>query len=218
MPRSRPGAAGLPSPAHTRLVWSVLAGAVVGAAVGALVHPALGALAAIAAMGAVFVSSGVRVLWPLSADRTRESAARENFGRRLEEALVAGAAVASLATVVVMLALGRSADRNVAAAVGLAGVATSWAMLHLMYATRYAKLYYRDVAGGIDFNNPDHRPTYQDFLYFSYNLGMTYQVSDTAVSDTTIRAVVLRHTLLSYVFGTGILAAAINLVEGVVTH
>ena len=59
-------------------------------------------------------------------------------------------------------------------------------------------------------------PAYRDFLYFSYNLGMTYQVSDTGVSSRTIRAVVLRHCLLSYAFGTVILATTINVVAGIV--
>jgi uncharacterized membrane protein len=92
-----------------------------------------------------------------------------------------------------------------------------WAGLHLMYATRYAHLYYGAPEGGINFNSPDH-PTYRDFLYFSYNLGMTYQVSDTSVGNATIRAVALRHCLLSYVFGTVILATTINLVTGIVTR
>ena len=52
-----------------------------------------------------------------------------------------------------------------------------------MYATRYAHLYYETPEGGIDFN-ADDPPTYRDFLYFSYNLGMTYQVSDTSVAST----------------------------------
>ena len=72
------------------------------------------------------------------------------------------------------------------------------------------------MPGGIDFNSDDE-PAYRDFLYFSYNLGMTYQVSDTAVSSSAIRGVVLRHCLLSYVFGTVILATTINLVTGIVT-
>ena len=91
----------------------------------------------------------------------------------------------------------------------------SWAGLHLMYAARYAYLFYSEAPGGIDFN-ADDPPAYRDFLYFSYNLGMTYQVSDTSVSSRTIRAVVLRHALLSYVFGTVILATTINLVASVV--
>jgi hypothetical protein len=51
-------------------------------------------------------------------------------------------------------------------------------MLHLMYTARYAYLYYSEPVGGIDFNSND-QPSYRDFLYLSYNLGMTYQVSDT---------------------------------------
>ncbi|MFJ6947080.1 DUF1345 domain-containing protein [Streptomyces wuyuanensis] len=93
-------------------------------------------------------------------------------------------------------------------------VLAGWAALHLMYATRYAYVYHEN-AGGIDFNSP-HPPAYRDFFYFSDNLGMTHQVSDTDVSSSTIRAIVLRHALLSYVFGTSILATALNLVVGIV--
>ena len=152
----------------------------------------------------------------MNARTTHDHARRENFKPFVDELVVVGAAVASLVAIVVLLVLGHTEHRKAAAAVGLAGVAMAWAMLHLMYAARYAYLYYSQPVGGIDFND-DEAPAYRDFFYFSYNLGMTYQVSDTAVRSSTIRAVVLRHTLLSYVFGTGILAAAINLVEGIVT-
>jgi uncharacterized protein DUF1345 len=93
----------------------------------------------------------------------------------------------------------------------------AWAGLHLTYAARYAYLHCTLSAGGIDFNDPDYHPAFRDFFYFSYNLGMTYQVCDASVSDPTIRAVALRHCLLSYGFGTIILATAINLVVGIVT-
>jgi uncharacterized membrane protein len=97
----------------------------------------------------------------------------------------------------------------------LVGVATAWGSLHLMYAVRYAHLYYAMApVGGIDFNGEDE-PTFRDFFYFSYNLGMTYQVSDTAVTSPAIRSVVLRHCLLAYLFGAAILATAINLVAGI---
>jgi len=72
------------------------------------------------------------------------------------------------------------------------------------------------AAGGIDFNS-EEPPSYRDFLYFSYNLGMTYQVSDTNVTSPVVRAIVLRHCLLSYAFGTVILATTINLVVGIAT-
>ena len=71
------------------------------------------------------------------------------------------------------------------------------------------------VVGGIDFNRPNYRPRYQDFAYFSFNLGMTFQVSDTTVSDPAIRVTVLRHTLLSYMFTTLVLANVINVIVGI---
>ena len=115
-----------------------------------------------------------------------------------------------------LLLLGSSDAGHAAAAIALGGVFMAWAALHLMYATRYAYIFYRTPSGGIDFNS-DEPPAYSDFLYFSYNLGMTYQVSDTSVSTSTLRKVVLRHCLLSYLFGTSILATTINLVAGIVT-
>jgi uncharacterized membrane protein len=118
--------------------------------------------------------------------------------------------------IVVLLVAGGSNIRTLAAAIGLVGLFLSWGMLHLLYTARYAYLFYTEPAGGIDFNN-NEPPSYRDFFYFSYNLGMTYQVSDTDVSSTAIRSVVLRHCLLSYLFGTVILAATINLVAGLLT-
>lgn len=196
-----------------RLAVAVAAGAVFGAVVGLLADVPLGVLAGIAVIEAVFVAAGWTALWPMDAGATRQNTTREDFRPVADEIAVVTVAVCGLVGIVVLLLLG---DSDVAAAVALAGVFMAWAALHLMYATRYAHLYYLPEAGGIDFNSDDP-PAYRDFLYFSYNLGMTYQVSDTAVSSTTIRAVVLRHTLLSYVFGTSVLATTINLVAGAVT-
>ena len=97
---------------------------------------------------------------------------------------------------------------------GLVTIFLTWAVLHLMYGARYAHEYYRHPQGGIDFNDREP-PRYVDFLYFSFNLGMTFQVSDTNVSTTRLRAVILRHCLLSYIFSTVILAATVNVVLGV---
>jgi hypothetical protein len=69
-------------------------------------------------------------------------------------------------------------------------------------ATRYSHLYYAKPTGGIDFSSEEESPTYRDFFYFSDNLGIPYQVSDTDVSNTAIRAVVPRHCIIFYVFGT----------------
>ncbi|MFJ8503629.1 DUF1345 domain-containing protein [Streptomyces avermitilis] len=206
----------LPRSAVPRLAAAVGAGAVIGAVVGLVRDASLGILAGIAAAQALFVVSGWIVLWPMDATATHRNARREDFRPGAEESVVVAAALCGLVGIVLLLLLGRSGDSHSAAATALGGVFMSWASLHLMYATRYAYLYYSMSASGIDFNS-DQPPAYRDFLYFSYNLGMTYQVSDTSVTSATIRAVVLRHCLLSYVFGTSILATTINLVTGIVT-
>lgn len=206
---------GAPSSAPGRLVLAGAVGVAVLVVVTLLVNAPLGVLSGLAAMGAAFNLGGVVVLWPMTADDTRRNAVRQDYRPHIEELLVVVAALGSLVGVIVLLVMGDPNTRTAAAATGVAGVFLAWSMLHLMYAARYAHRYYIEPVGGIDFNN-DQPPSYRDFFYFSYNLGMTYQVSDTSVSDSAIRSVVLRHCLLSYVFGTGILAAAINLVLGIV--
>jgi uncharacterized membrane protein len=176
-----------------------------------------GALIGIAVAGVCFVALGWLVLWRLD---PAVNAATEDPSRTVEEGLVVGVALASLGGIAAFLIAGGSSGPTWTAAVAVLGVAMSWASLHLMYAARYAKLYYTKMgdgfAEGIDFGG-EKPPSYADFLYFSYNLGMTYQVSDTGVTRPEIRSVVLFHCLLSYVFGTAILATTVNLVLGALT-
>ena len=187
----------------------------IGVVVGALTDPLLGVLSGIASTATIFDLTGWWALWPIDSESTSRHARRDEFEPRLEELVVVAWALAGLVAVVLLLLLGKTEERPLVALLALAGIAMSWAGLHLMYAARYAYLFYSHPPGGIDFNGDDP-PAYRDFLYFSYNLGMTYQVSDTDVSSRTIRVVVLRHCLLSYAFGTVILATTINVVANVV--
>jgi uncharacterized membrane protein len=211
----------LPPSAVTRLAGAAVVGAVIGVVLSVLTDTSLAVLAGIATTETLFVAVGWAVLWPMDATATHSNARREDFRPVTEEILVVAAALSGLFGIVVLLLRGDSDTSHAATALG--GVFMAWAALHLMYASRYAALYYMTPAGGttpaggIDFNSADP-PAYRDFLYFSYNLGMTYQVSDTSVSRSAVREVVLRHCLLSYVFGTSILATAINLVVGIVTR
>ena len=192
-----------------------MGGILIAVVVTALIDPLLGVLVGIVATAATFVLTGWWALWPMDAESTSSHARRDEFEPRLEEVVVVAWALGGLIAVTLLLLLSRTNERSLVALLALAGVAMSWAGLHLLYAARYAYLYYSEVPGGIDFNG-DESPAYRDFLYFSYNLGMTYQVSDTDVSSRTIRTVVLRHCLLSYAFGTVILATTINLIAGIV--
>ena len=127
--------------------------------------------------------------------------------------------LASLAGVAVLLIGGqtRGVAQVVDALVGVLVVAVGWLCVHTVYVLRYARLYYATAADGrapIDFNM-DEAPSFSDFAYFSFNLGMAYQVSDTAVRSTQVRRVILGHCLLAYLYGTIVIASTINLVAGI---
>lgn len=205
----------LSSSASYRLIGSLLVGVAAGLTGVWRSSIPLGLLIGVTLTHTVFVVWGWIVLWPMDADATSRNAGREDMRPSLEELMVVVVSLGGLLGIVVLLVAGRSHDTAAAAAIALGGVFMAWASLNLMYAARYARLYYLDGAGsGIDFNQ-QAPPSYRDFLYFGYNLGMTYQVSDTSVSCSRIRAVILRHTLLSYVFGAVVLASTINLVAGI---
>lgn len=206
----------IPVAALSRLVLSLVAG-VVASLLGAAAGTAPGLLIGVAVAGTCFVGTGWLVLWPMDADDTRRNTGREDFRPLIDEAVVVVVSLLGLSGIVGLLLVDRASAAVWPSAVAVVGVFMAWASLHLMYAARYAFVYYTvDEPGGIDFNT-DAAPAFRDFLYFSYNLGMTYQVSDTDVQSAAIRAIVLRHCLLSYLFGTAILATMINLVVGTLT-
>ena len=85
--------------------------------------------------------------------------------------------------------------------------------MHTVFALRYAHIYYTEPEGGIDFKTKGgERPDYVDFAYTAFTVGMTFQVSDTDITRREIRRTVLRHALLSFLFGAVIVASAVNIV------
>jgi len=152
-------------------------------------------------------------------EQTRTHAIVEEPARGVSDALIVVLSMASLISVGIVLVQAAAAsgvERALIAALAIGSVALSWILLHTLFALRYARLYYREPVGGIDFNQ-DEKPRYTDFAYLSFTLGMTYQVSDTDVTDHRIRATVLGHSLLSFIFGAFILATTINLIAGLGT-
>jgi uncharacterized membrane protein len=92
----------------------------------------------------------------------------------------------------------------------------AWTIVSTHFTFRYASLYYDGVDGGIDFNT-EALPDYLDFAYLAFTVGMTYQVSDTDITDRKIRRAITRHALLSYLFGTCIVATTINVVASFIS-
>src|SRR4029077_12679427 len=99
------------------------------------------------------------------------------------------------------------------AALGLVSIAVSWLTVHTIFALKYAVLYFGGAEGGVNFHQ-EEPPCYRDFAYMAMTVGMTFQVADTDLHATSLRAAVLKHALLSYLFGAVILAATINLIAG----
>jgi uncharacterized membrane protein len=152
----------------------------------------------------------------LHRDTTAGLAGSEDPDRLFIDVLMVFASLASLGGVGWGLVQAGKTDGKVElmhVATGILSVVLSWALVHTIFTLRYARLYYRAPKGGIDFNS-DEDPTYRDFAYFAYTIGMTFQVSDTSITASNIRHTVLRHALLSYLFGTVIVATTINLVAG----
>ena len=203
-----------PLSAHLRLAIAVAVGVVAGGMASLALDGLLAVLVGACGVSLAYVVLAVSVLWPMDAARTRSNSVREDFQPLVQEATVVALSLVNLLTIMVILVRGGTETRTTGAVLGLLGILLTWAMLHLMYGARYAHEDYRHPQGGIDFND-DEPPRYVDFLYFSFNLGMTFQVSDTNVSTTRLRAVILRHCLLSYIFSTVILAATVNVVLGV---
>jgi uncharacterized membrane protein len=156
------------------------------------------------------------VIWPMTADDTARRATEEDPSRANTDLLVLSASVASLAAVTVVVVHAHSAHgatQAMLAGLGALSVAASWFTVHTVFLLRYALLYYAEPEGGIDFKM-NERPCYRDFAYVALTLGMTFQVSDTDLHSTQMRATALRHALLSYLFGAVILAVVINLIAG----
>lgn len=201
--------------AGNRLVASIVLGLVVGVVIALVEAAAFATLVGITVVTTTFVILGTAVLWPMDAEATQANAKREDFRPIIDEVVVTVAQLLGIGGIVGLLIMGGSDAGPLPAAIALLGVFMSWAGLQLLYSARYAFLYFDgDEPAGIDFNT-DVPPRYLDFLYFGFSVGMSLGVPDTSVSTTEIRAVVLRHSLLSYIFNAVILATAINLVVGV---
>ncbi len=205
---------GLGVSATTRLAVSAVAGVATGVAVSLLATWRYGLLVGWIVTAVIFLSWMWLRIWPMDAEATSAHALREDPGKAVTEVTVLLASVASLAAVVLLLTGASSGGSGlIQAAVSVGGVAAAWASVHTIFAIRYARLYYADDPGGIEFNQ-DEPPAYADFAYLALTLGMTYQVSDTDLKTGEIRRTALRHALLSFLFGTFIIATTINLVAG----
>lgn len=153
------------------------------------------------------------LVWPYDPDQTASHAEYEEPGRQTVFALILVGALASLVGVGLLLAKARPDHYGyIAPAVAVGSVVISWFAVHTLYALTYAKIYfYEKPTGGIDFNTKAP-PRYSDFAYVAYAVGMSFAISDTNLTSSRMRATALGHGLLSYLFGSVIVASVVNLI------
>jgi uncharacterized membrane protein len=166
------------------------------------------------------IAIGLAIFTSVCPKQLRVLASREDASRPVVFSIVLIAIIGSLGGVLLLLKNqeGWVLSKGLETFIYITGVIFSWVLLHMMYTHRYAHLYYGDhptrkneIAKGLDIPG-DEPPDYIDFAYFSFVIGMTFQVSDIEISSRQIRRVVLIHGLLSFLFNTVIVALTINVV------
>jgi uncharacterized membrane protein len=196
-----------------RRVWVGAAGGSVAAALAVIG----GASWSVAVLVAEDVAAAVFLVWVWStiatadAPATTRLAREEDASRAAAEAVLIGAGSASLLAVVFTLGQAGHAgppERGLLTALAIGSVALAWMSVHTIYLLRYARHYYSPPEGGIDFHG--EAPDYVDFAYLALTIGMTFQISDTDVTAKRVRRAVLHHALLSYLFGTVIVAITVS--------
>ena len=127
---------------------------------------------------------------------------------------------ASLLTVLLLI-IAKTTDANelLVILLSVTGMLVSWAMVHTIFTFHYAHLFYQDkkdkTVSGEALSFPDEKkPDYLDFAYFSFIIGMTFQVSDVEINARIVRRTALAHGLLAFVLNTFVVALTINMIAG----
>jgi uncharacterized membrane protein len=202
--------------AKTRIAMVAIVGALVFLAVSTAVSLTIAPLIAWDSAALIFMIWVWSTVWSMDGHLTAKFAVREDPSRGVTDLIMLAASVASLVSVgLVLLRAGHShgTAQLLQIALGAVSVIISWAVLHTLYTLHYARLYYTEPVGGVDIQG-EKQPSYSDFAYLAFTLGMTFQVSDTGFKNQQFRKMAFKHALLSYLFGTIIVATTINLIAG----
>jgi uncharacterized membrane protein len=165
----------------------------------------------------VLVAEGAFIILRSTPESARLRAVAEDPGRIAILAVSIGASLASLAASILIMR-NESGDTiagiDVRAILAVAAIFGAWTLLHIAFTLHYARLYYtaNDPEPILDFRGGP--PDDADFAYFSFGIGMTFQVADVEITTSELRRLCLAHQLLAFLYNTAILALVINLIAG----
>ena len=199
----------------TRVTAAMLAGVVTGVIASLFTLTSASILLGWDVAAAVYLAWVWSGVWELDPSQTARLAKREDPSTAVAELLILMAGTAQLIAVgFALVKAGHESGgmKTYLIALGVLSVVLSWLMVHTVFMLRYARAYCgAEPPGGIEFDE-NEAPTYVDFAYFSFTVGMTYQVSDTTITAKAVRRLTLHHALLSYLFGAVLLGLVINVV------
>jgi uncharacterized membrane protein len=158
-----------------------------------------------------------RMVWHSDAAMIPEQSKKQDEGRSLVLLLAIGAVVISLAVILMWLSgeTGAGSPPTLDLALVLLTIALSWFFIHTIFMLHYAHEYYaehRGAGGGLRFPPGSRQPSYGDFVYFAFGIGMAAQVADIAVTSRPIRQTVLIHSIVSFVFNVTLIAMTVSIV------
>ncbi len=168
--------------------------------------------------GITYILISIFTLLSTNTSQIRSIAQKQDMGHQFLFIIMVMASITSMISIALLIKSTQTwlLDKQLIAAIYLAGVIVCWLMVHIIYAFHYAHMYYGNDTenknthrGGLNFPGK-RQPDYVDFAYFSFVIGMTFQVSDVVIEDPQIRRVVLFHALIAFVFNTVIVALSVN--------
>ncbi len=169
-------------------------------------------------MGLTYILISINTFFSTHTAKIRAIAQKQDLGHRFLFILLLIASFTCMISIALLIKTNKTwlLDKNIINLIYLSGVIVSWLMLHIIFTFHYAHMYYGDDKenksthrGGLNFPG-NQEPDYTDFAYFSYVIGMTFQVSDIAIAQKHFRKTVLFHALIAFIFNTVIVALSIN--------
>jgi uncharacterized membrane protein len=164
---------------------------------------------------ALYLGLALRMMAVAEVRHIRMRAKLQDEGQFTILALTATAALASLGAIIALLGMSGQDNREpIHLLLGVVTILLSWTFTHVMFALHYAHEFYDQnggKGGGLIFPGDLHEPDYWDFVYFSFVIGMTSQVSDVAITCRPIRHTVSAHGIISFFFNVTLLALTVNI-------
>ncbi|MCY7292583.1 MAG: DUF1345 domain-containing protein [Ferruginibacter sp.] len=170
----------------------------------------------------IYVITSWIVMFSRKVEQIKKMAKEEDGSKIFVIIFTVVASIAAMVTVLLLVISSGNTKKNelLTVLISFFSVMLSWILVHTILTFHYAHMYYDDDASGKKqhregLNFPeDEAPNYLDFAYFSFVIGMTFQVSDVEVTDKKIRRLVLLHGLISFLLNTFVVALTINFIAG----